>query len=345
VTRTQRNSIRPYFFAEKHMHSSCILSVLMHVLAVSRNFFPCISFSWAVSRSVFLERTSFSRPRLRISFFASNTPFEYENDVAAAKNAFSILARKSISWKRLGPVIDLAVGDRSSNQRLRSVCDVGTDHGLLATALAMTTRFNCVLGVDISDRAMQDGALKLYDEIMSFRRVNSSDTRVWKELNLDFRPSDGLQNVNPGEADIVCIAGMGVYTMVGILTARQVNTPSPQLLLDHLNTQQLLLQPTNSRPRNMMFLYNRLRDIGWTMQNERLEYISSRWYLTSLFERSQSSLLRVPGAHVATTTDNDVLRELTRWVAHHRKWILDDAFKAGEALRKDDEKWLAEFNN
>jgi tRNA A22 N-methylase len=315
----------------------------MLVWVLSRNLFPCTSCSWVVSRSVLPNRTSSFLPRNRKSFF-SNTPFEYENDIAAAKNAFSILARKSKSWIRLEPIIDLALSNRSSNQNLQSVCDVGTDHGLLASGLAMTSRFNCVVGVDVSERAMKDGALKLYNKILSFRRVNSSDSGVWKALNLDFRPSNGLQNVNPGEADIVCIAGMGVHTMVDILTARQRNPPVPQLLLDHLGAQQLLLQPTNSRPRNMMLLYNRLRDIGWTARSERLQYISSHWYLTTLFERSDSSVLRLPGTHVATTTDDDERIELARWVAHHRRWILDDALKTGGALRWDDEQWLEGFN-
>lgn len=291
----------------------------------------------------FLRRASSSRCRHEISFFSSYTPVECDSDKAAAKNVFSIMARKSKSWKRLGPIIDLALSDRTSKQILQSACDVGTDHGLLATGLAMTSRFNRVVGVDVSERAIKDGALKLFNEILSFRRCNTTDTGSLKELNLDFRLSDGLHGVFPGEADVVCIAGMGVHTMVDILTAKQVKTPTPQLLLDHLNTQQLLLQPTNSRPRNVMHLYKELLDIGWMAQNERLEYISSRWYITTLFERSKSSVLRIPGAHVATKLDDDSYIELTRWVAHHRKWILEDALKTGGALREDDKTWLEGF--
>ena len=294
-----------------------------------RHSFPCNSWSWVVSHSVLPRRSSYSS-------------VEYEFDVASAKIAFSVLARKSKSWKRLGPIIDLAVSNSSSNPTLNSVCDVGTDHGLLATGLAMTSRFNRVVGVDVSEQAMNNVAFKLYDEILAFRRGNSCDTSAWNPLNLDFRTSDGLRSVHPGEADIVCIAGMGVHTMVDILTAGQVNTSLPQLLLDRLRVQRLLLQPANSRPSKLMFLYNRLREIGWTAQSERLEYISSRWYLTTLFERSTDEVLRLPGTQVAPMSDNETSNEFARWVSHHRTWILNDALKTG-TLRQDDAQWLEVF--
>jgi tRNA A22 N-methylase len=165
-------------------------------------------------------------------------------------------------------------------------------------------------------------------------------------LNLTFRISNGLQNVNDGEADVVCIAGMGVYTMIDILLAKNIEKdPSRevQLMLDKLGTQRLLLQPTNSKPRLLMHLYSSLYDMGWTATTERIDFSSSRWYISIAFERSNRSHVKVPipGTTLATS---DAFDEACKWISHHRNWIRADTSKAGFTNR-DDKLWLAAFES
>jgi tRNA A22 N-methylase len=268
-----------------------------------------------------------------------------------AKNAFDVLAKKSKSWMRLGTIVELALDESFSNQYAagtshaasNSVCDVGTDHGLLATALAMTNRFDQVLGVDVSEVALREGALTLLNDI----RVYRDTTTLTEQPKLpEFRLSDGLQNVHCGEADIVCVAGMGVHTMVDILTAVKTtgttgsnNTAAPQCWLDVLETRRLILQPTNSRPRLLQHLYRHLHGMGWRARVERIHLVSSRWYFTVELERSNSTVLQIPGAlAIATNTSNDAID----WVTHHQKWIHSDSFQTG-SVNRDDALWLEEF--
>jgi tRNA A22 N-methylase len=270
-------------------------------------------------------------------------------DLILAKNSFNVLARKSKSWRRLGPIIDLALDFTNNNftESTRSLCDVGTDHGLLAVSLATTNRFHHVLGVDVSSTAMREGALKLYDEIRAYRNKTASHAIQPTKLKIDFRISDGLQNVLLGEADIVCIAGMGVHTMTNILMARkQENGIYPnQLLLDEVNTQCLILQPTNSRPRLLMHLYNHLQDIGWGVQTERIEFISSRWYITIVFERTNNSVKHIPGVHLRDSNKSNVtdIGVFLQWVVHHKNWIRSDSLNTG-TINPEDVLWLNEFD-
>jgi hypothetical protein len=133
--------------------------------------------------------------------------------------------------------------------------------------------------------------------------------------------------------------------MVDILTARKSESLSSQqqLLLDILNTQRLILQPTNSRPRLLMDMYSTLYDIGWGVQTERIEYISSRWYLTIAFHRSSNCGKQIPGIHIANSKESNATGVLMRWVAHHRNWIRADSSKTG-TINPDDVVWLNKFD-
>lgn len=297
----------------------------------------------------------YRQPRRYRASSSANTGIrnDGEQDIWLAKNAFDVLARKSKSWKRLGSIVDLALDERFLDDchktLLRnSICDVGTDHGLLATGLAMTRRFDQVLGVDVSEQALRDGALKLQKDIEEYRNKTSTDKNIRNEVKVQFRRSDGLQNVQIGEADIVCIAGMGVHTMVDILTARRrmlddSPTESP-LLVDMLETRRLILQPTNSRPRLLQHLYNHLHQIGWRARAENIDFVSSRYYFTVEFGRSNSSVplqrRQVPGTLAMTSRMSPATVD---WVAHHKDWILLDSSKT-KSINENDQLWLNEFD-
>ena len=241
---------------------------------------------------------------------------------------------------------------------------MGTDHGLLAMGLAATGQFAPVVGVDVSERALQTGAWELQRQVTESlssqqHATKQSSKRSGGDQEQDlvlpvFFQSDGLTGLAKGQADTVCIAGMGVHTMLEILTQRTNATTGELLLLDVLDCQRLVLQPTNSRPRHLLRLYDTLRGMGWGARDERIEYVSSRWYLSTCFERddddgdSDDSLL--PGTILAANNekkaDSKMSSILADWVAHHRTWILQDTSKkSSSSFLVDDResRWMEAF--
>jgi len=257
-------------------------------------------------------------PRLRASF------------------AFSMLARRDKSWQRFQHMVDMAVEYQAKNEVVKSIVDVGTDHGLLAVGLAATGCFENVLGVDVSSKALESGGFELLqktqaifaDDEVAFEGGLSTNRRT-TVLPLDFRLSDGLKDVQSGEADSVCIAGMGVHVMKKILHA---STDDGILDVDRLNCHHLIVQPTNSRPRNLMHLYQALQESRWQLDDERIEYLSDRWYISSSFIRAPTSwkggnqtIWEFPTSKLVQRANSDPMKKTTLdYFSHHLEWIQKD---------------------
>jgi tRNA A22 N-methylase len=305
------------------------------------------------------------------------TTFITRTDSLALANQAMKYWAKSKSWRRLSPLVELALVSHSSTTRAAikttdSIADVGTDHGLLAVALAATGQFARVTGVDLSELALRQGAYQLLNDICVYQQgqnqtspLNASITPQ-SPLPVTFRHGNGLQALLPGEADTVCIAGMGVHTMLEILLATTSNISSHDaaatadgslapcqrpLLLDELACQRLILQPTNARPHLLTLLYHQLQFMNWSICDERVEYLSSRWYLSVALERSAnctnvvtSRNFALPGTILAQSTDSRTRRELYTWVSHHATWIRQDAARTG-VMRLEDGQWLAAFDS
>lgn len=219
--------------------------------------------------------------------------------------------------------------------------DVGTDHGLLACGLAVTGRFESVLGVDVSEAALRDGAFKLRERFEACLEGNRGCA------SLDFRVGDGLKGLRTGEAGVVCVAGMGCKTMVDILTERSADG----FLLDEIGCTRLALQPAGSKPRDLMLLYDALKLAGWEVCAEKIEFIASRWYLSLSFERGERctkdgvEIFRVPGGILSTMVDvDDELQWVVfdSWVSHHCDWIRRDMERTGDITREE-HRWLEVF--
>ena len=275
-------------------------------------------------------------------------------------HAFMTKMASEKTWQRLGPLVALALASPLLHQNdfkksNVSIADVGCDHGLLSMGLALTNHFESVLGLDVSQAALTNGALALLQETLLEQKKNQTTTP------LEFRLSNGLQAVSTGEADIVCIAGMGPHTMVQILLDRCTTSDDDDAFF-HLGTQHLILQPTNSRPRNLMHLYDALQDYGWSPVQEHMEYLSSRWYLTTSFVRnlnwkknssSDNHTMLLPGqlllqqqqrdqessSYNTTTTTTTVL---DHYIQHHVTWIRQD-FERSSKLASHDARWLRVF--
>ena len=250
-------------------------------------------------------------------------------------------------------MVELVV-QAQGDQECQSFVDVGTDHGILALGMALTGCFDKVIGVDASAEALEEGGLKLQQKLLDIHKPTVEQSLV------DFRCGDGLTALEPKEADVVCIAGMGVVTMADILCSRK---DPPPLLLDELQSSALVLQPTNTKPRNLCLLYQALHNIGWMPQQERIQYISGRWYITSLFyrQRSVQSVIHnnnddnrqvepiVPCSLVAqddpATDKSESFTLLRQYVQHHRNWIQSNQKYSGNRPTEGEIHWHEYFNH
>ena len=284
-----------------------------------------------------------------------------------AKSTMEMLSsnRRSFhrTWARMSPLIELILSasiqdcagksdnsmSENSTTTFRSIADVGCDHGLLSLSLACMawSASQCyeedkenhnantlpflskgVIGSDVSANALNSGAL------MSLTKMNEalsrkSDTVI--NLPVDFRVGNGLSVFHSGETDGVILAGMGVNTMHEILTSSD---------LDKLDINYLFLQPTNSRPRNLLLLYDALQKDGnsWDLMDESITFLGGRWYINSYFKRSLSiNSIRFPGHCLRNKDSCEATYE--SFVDHHIQWLQNDYTKKGK-LEVNDQRWI-----
>jgi hypothetical protein len=179
--------------------------------------------------------------------------------------------------------------------------------------------FNRVYGIDLSSKALDDGALQTLKKILdaitwsssssiaeyyyinskSNNNGNNNNNNNTELLPIEFRIGNGLEALHIGEADAIVLAGMGVETMMEILfldndgrrrrRSGKVTVITPPI--DRVQTNHIYLQPANSRPQHMMKLYDRIQQTGeWILGNESIAYSSGRWYINSFFERRRQQL-------------------------------------------------------
>lgn len=254
------------------------------------------------------------------------------NALSIAENAFSVLARKKRTWKRLRHLVDLA--QETKVAKPKTIVDIGCDHGILPIAMAATGRFEKVLGIDVSERVLRDGAMKLHKEVEQYLESVKTSAVL---TPVEFRLGDGLTGVETGDADVVCVAGMGVNTMLKIVA-------SPET--DRVGCQLLLLQPTNSKPKNLVLLYDTLQNTGWELMGERIEFLSSRWYLSVAFAKRDERDIPVvgkthlPGVCLRQLGDTSPMKEtFDRYIKHHKRWLEKDK-DLPQGLAESEERWL-----
>lgn len=230
--------------------------------------------------------------------------------------------------QRLSPLVEL------TSKEARVVADIGCDHGLLSIALAQADKRRKVIGIDISLEALQQGAFQLpHQDNLSF---------------VEGRGLEPLLKKQPMTVDTVCIAGMGVNTMIKEILLKQ------DALLQQIECKQLVLQPTNNRPRNLLRLYQHLLRNGWQAEQEHMVYLSKRWYLTTSFVRSSSSsspgvknIDRVwPGDLLWHSSDSspEQLRLYQQYAKHHVAWLKQEENQRKKQqqtfLNPLDQQWL-----
>ncbi len=90
-------------------------------------------------------------------------------------------------------------------EKIRTLADVGCDHGWLGISLLLEERVTHVIGMDL-----REGPL-------SRARENAAASGLSTE-RFETRLSDGLDALSPGEADVIVMAGIGGVLMCRLLT-------------------------------------------------------------------------------------------------------------------------------
>lgn len=132
-----------------------------------------------------------------------------------------------------------------------SAADIGTDHGYLAITLVEEGKCSYVIAVDKNEGPF----------MAACRTVKNAGM----EKSVEVRIGDGLQPLMPGEASVICIAGMGGHLMKDIL--RQ----SPEVTEQ---AEQLVLQPMNGAGELRRWLY----EGGWHISEEALAEADGKLY-------------------------------------------------------------------
>jgi hypothetical protein len=271
-----------------------------------------------------------------------------------AKCAMEIMSsnRRSFNrtWERMSPLIQLILLPCKSNNKMKSIADVGCDHGMLALSLACIAwvnqsrgydkfLFSKVYGTDLSSQALENGgisSLKQVNFALSKISLLSNDKSL--ELPIQFRIGDGLSALQPGEADALVIAGMGVHTMLDIV----IGTSEATAL--SLGSEYLFLQPTNSRPQHLIILYDGLQtNLGWELCDEKVAFVGNRWYISSYFRRNDNDcdtigVYRFPGHYLL---DNGIFDS---YVKHHLEWLKQD-FERAPSLVTEDVRWIKHISS
>ncbi|MDR3288209.1 MAG: class I SAM-dependent methyltransferase [Peptococcaceae bacterium] len=138
--------------------------------------------------------------------------------------------------------------------------DIGTDHAYLPLYLVERGLIRKAVAVDVHPGPYQFAAAMVRE-------------RGFQEL-IDVRLGDGLRVVQPGEADVLSLAGMGGSTILAILLA------GPEVLKA---VSRLIVQPQGAEGK----VREALSRLGWKLWDERLVEEEQRLYSVIVFQRDQ----------------------------------------------------------
>ncbi|GAB6158076.1 tRNA (adenine(22)-N(1))-methyltransferase TrmK [Desulfotomaculum varum] len=143
------------------------------------------------------------------------------------------------------------------------VADIGTDHGYLPVYLVLTGRASRVIAADLRPGPLAAARATL-------QRYQTAD-------RIRLRLGNGLQVLQPGEADVIVIAGMGGGTIRDILQASPAAAAAAR---------RLILQPMADEAELRHYLISH----GWTIADETLLLEDDRLYLVIVAEPGQEDI-------------------------------------------------------
>ena len=268
------------------------------------------------------------------------------------------------TWRRMHPLLKLIVDSTIERMRFSSpggkrstvIADVGCDHGLLALSLASASLAVAdeeeisevggdskhfplqVVGIDVSKLALQNSLRSLE----TLRAAIEQSDIGFSSFPVDFCVGDGISPLESAES--IAIAGMGVNTMLEICFGKGEG----QAPVDRVKAQDLFLQPTNSRPQNLMMMYEFLQCRRWGLRDEKVVKLGGRWYINSHFKRLGANLdypanaesnpsdhFKYPGHFLA----NDPVFD--DYISHHITWLREDFERPKGNLDDEDCRWLS----
>ena len=133
----------------------------------------------------------------------------------------------------------------------KKAADIGTDHAYLAIALVRERKAVHVIASDKNEGPYEAAKRTVHEAGL--------------EQDISVRIGDGLDPLQPGEADTICIAGMGGALMCEILSAR-LDVLSP--------VEAMVLQPMNGAAELRCWLYKH----NWYIADEALALADGRIY-------------------------------------------------------------------
>ena len=136
--------------------------------------------------------------------------------------------------------------------------DIGTDHAYLPIALYEAQQISRAVAIDVHEGP--------YQSALAAVKARHLETVI------DVRFGDGLMPLEPGEVNVLTLAGMGGRTMLDILSAR------PDVLE---SVHELVLQPQGAERAVRLAL---LGD-GWRLKAERLVEEDNRIYVVMAYSR------------------------------------------------------------
>lgn len=106
------------------------------------------------------------------------------------------------------------------------LADIGTDHGYIPAALLLEGRIRRAVAADIGREPLE--------------HARRTAARLGLEERTDFRLGGGLSVLEPGEADVIVIAGMGGDNIAAILDAAPWSRDGALLLLQPMSRAETL---------------------------------------------------------------------------------------------------------
>ena len=189
-----------------------------------------------------------------------------------------------------------------------TVADIGCDHGKLTAYLACTGNHDRIIAADLRPSPLESAKQTCLQAGCSHK--------------VEFRLGDGLQVLQPGEAQSIVLAGVSALTTIQIIQqAPWVFAPGVRLVLVPATKPELLRQ----------WLWEQ----GFALVEERLVQAAGRWYVVMGAEytgqpSSHSLLECYLGPEGAKPQARAYREHLLQRLRKHRKGLEEDPARAAE---------------
>src|SRR5574344_332011 len=141
-----------------------------------------------------------------------------------------------------------------------NLIDVGCDHGYLGIYLKKNNLVHNLLLTDLRSSALNN----------ALQNITSN------RLEIDTFLTDGLNNINLSNYDVVSISGMGTKTILDILKPLKKDN----------NILKVIIQSNN----NLLELRNGMLKLGYYLYSDKVVFENNIWYVISKFKKGYQRL-------------------------------------------------------